>query len=271
MVEDIIVNNMWTAWSPSSLEIPFESHDKGVGPGEYRVAAEFGCGPPKGQNSPYDLDIPGLGFVDVKKLDNGSFNTGVEGRDSLRPIKDKIGSFTITVRPLLENSYCSDDINRLLNRILETSPDELAEGTLNRFYELFLRLNRLRTELVSKTVDHSAFDPITGVAYQATAVEVYRMSLARGIPQDTLQMKLGADYSLAKIIEESLSHPYILDPHALRHELSGLVNMFVGYTLIFVDNQKGYYIMKNPETQVQFMRITRGNPRFKVKERLASS
>ena len=92
-LEPIINKNQieWINWSDKSKDISFKTTIKGVGDGEQKVANELDTNI-LGQNSDFDMKviIEGIEYeCDVKKLDNYTFNTGVKGRNALRPIKTK--------------------------------------------------------------------------------------------------------------------------------------------------------------------------------------
>jgi hypothetical protein len=61
-----------------------------------------------------------------------------------------------------------------------------------------------------------------------------------------------------------MEHVYIDEPQKLMEELDSLVGkLFTDLKLIIVHDQKGYLILTDI-SKIQFYRITRGNPRFKV-------
>ena len=65
------LNLQWIPWSYRSQNIPFKSEFRGIGDGEYKVAAELNT-QILGQNSHYDIKMMAGGFeyeCDVKKLD----------------------------------------------------------------------------------------------------------------------------------------------------------------------------------------------------------
>jgi hypothetical protein len=242
-----IETDKWTPWTDVSKDIVFESSTAGQGDGENKVAAELGTPPPKGQNSSYDLEVP-IGDViyhaDVKKLDNNSFNTGVTGRDALRPIKEKITSF-LGFHPGIE-----------------LSPDELAGKSLEMLYTTFASLYARKMELLPEKT-YPLFDCITGAPKEVSALQLYTIATANGTDEATLR-ELLESFDGVKEVATRLLHPYIDNPILLKEELEGLKRIFKGELLIFVDKVKGFYIMTDPDEKVSFQRITRGNPRFKV-------
>lgn len=243
-----IETDTWIPWTDASKDVVFESTVAGQGDGENKVAAELGTPPPKGQNSSYDLEVP-IGDViyhaDVKKLDNNSFNTGVTGRDALRPIKEKITSF-LGFHPGVE-----------------LSPDELAGKSLEMLYKLFAFLHARKKFLLPEKL-YPFFDCITGKPKEVSALQLYTIATANGTEEATLRELLKDSFDGVKEVATSLLHPYIDNPTLLKEELEGLKCIFKGELLIFVDKVKGFYIMTDPDEKVSFQRITRGHPRFKV-------
>ena len=243
-----IETDKWTPWTDTSKDVVFESTVAGQGDGENKVAAELGTPPPKGQNSSYDLEVP-IGdttyHADVKKLDNNSFNTGVTGRNALRPIKEKITSF-LRFHPGVE-----------------LSPDELAVKSLEMLYKMFAFLHaRKKFLLPEKTF--LLFDCITGAPKEVSALQLYTVATANGTDEATLRELLKESFDGVKEVATSLLHPYIDNPTLLKEELEGLKSIFKDELIIFVDKVKGFYIMSDPDEKVIFQRITRGHPRFKV-------
>jgi len=270
------VCDVWVAWTERSAAVPFTSTTKGVGNGEHKIAAEIECGAPHGQNSPYDLDIPALQEpkADVKELDGGTFNTGVNGRDALRPIKAHLATLLDILLVLGEDAAVSADIREMistLNKKKEKSPDEICVAAVRQIGALCVRLNLYRGELMSATRRFNVFDVLTGAPREVSADEMYRLAVASGKSQSEVAELLGADYVSAKSVVESLSHPFVLEPDRLQRDLTGLVSVFRGYTLVFVNETKGYYIMTMPETKIEFQRITRGSARFKVSAQFGAS
>jgi hypothetical protein len=243
-----IETDKWTPWTDASKDVVFESTVAGQGDGENKVAAELGTSPPKGQNSSYDLEVL-IGDVtyhaDVKKLDGNSFNTGVTGRDALRPIKEKITSFLG------------------LHPEVELSPDELAVKSLEMLYKMFAFLHARKKFLLPEKT-YPLFDCITGAPKEVSALQLYTIATANGTDEATLRTLLEDSFDGVKEVATSLLHPYIDNPLLLKEELEELKHIFEGELLIFVDKVKGFYIMTDPDEKVIFQRITRGHPRFKV-------
>ena len=65
-------------------------------------------------------------------------------------------------------------------------------------------------------------------------------------------------------ILQKMDHPYIDEPERFMEDLNSLVGkIFDDIKLIIVDDKKGYMIIEDTKN-IEFYRITRGHPRFKV-------
>ena len=109
---------VWINWTDKSKDISFKNTVKGVGDGEQKVANELDTNI-LGQNSYFDMKviIEGIEYeCDVKKLDNYTFNTGVKGRNALRPIKSKITDLLNSFRKILgSNILTQEEITKNYN------------------------------------------------------------------------------------------------------------------------------------------------------------
>jgi hypothetical protein len=237
----------WIAWTPKSEHVPFGTHSKGVGVGEEKTATELNTRV-LGQNSPYDMKISVHGSeyqCDVKKLDKNTFNTGVKGRNALRPIKHKISDFLNILRKIRDSpTFTQAD----LLQFDAVSPDELC-----------VMLHKKREQLVSSLPIVSAFTPTKGEPTEISLDKYYRMCLIFETP---LPSEYLCHMDTLTLLTE-MSHEYIVEPKRFRASLDELVTIFTGLKLIFVDEDKGYCIWDNLD-MIKFERITRGHPRFRV-------
>ena len=264
------VLNAWVSWSDRSMDVRFESDTPGIGHGEFKTAAEIGCPGPHGQNHPYDLDIPTLVCpkTDVKKLDHGTFNTGVNGRDALRTTKANLANFLTSAGSFAEHPSAPADVKILIKNLFKKnlSPDELCVSILNQINKLCQRLHDYRAQLVNESKHVKIYDVFTGAQRDEITYKVYLTAHAAEKSQSEIEAIIGEDYNRARVIVEHLNNPYVLNPSMLRSELDELPKkVFTGYTIIFVEKTKGYYVMSDPEIKVKFERITKGSPRFRVK------
>ena len=263
------IYNSWNPWTEKSMHILYQSQTKGIGNGEHKILGEVEGTGPYGQNSPYDLDIPSLreSRVDVKELDKGTFNTGVNGRNALRPIKAELANLLTIINLIGQSSNTPSEIAHTiknLNKKGDKSPDEICESAVRELTKICQQLCDYRISVISKLKLSTTYDSFTGHQSQIRSDAVYRIAIAEGKTPVEIKTKLGEDYDLSKTVVEHLSHPYILEPQLLVSNLKKLKLVFEGYTLIFVDETKGYYIMNDPCEKVEFIRITKGSPRFKV-------
>jgi len=264
--------NKWIPWTALSTAIPFASVTKGKGDGEDRVAAEFNT-VALGQNSPYDMTVT-LGEEanksDVKKLDKGTFNTGVSGRNALRPIKARLDQLLMTLPDLVNSPILAftGEEKKLFNGgkcpLVKASPDELAMGTLAMLDRATLLLHAKQTALRATLPTRTIVDPLMGTSIEISAEQFYKMCKVLGHSSEAIRGALGpAVFEKTEMLVSKLDHPYINVPAQLRTDLNGLRSVFEGMLLIFVHKTKGYYLLKDL-SKINFCRITKGSPRFIV-------
>lgn len=253
---------VWQPWTVKSEAIAFGTNRPGIGDGEDKVAAELNT-VALGQNRPYDMDVVLDGAsvaADVKKLDLNTFNTGVNGRDALRPIKNRMEALLNRLPDLIPLPWESSE-KAALTTLSSKSPDELCVGTLHLIQQVCDLLHQKQQVLrASLPTVQDMTDPYTGAMIHMTAERYYQLSHIFGIPLPEILQPHHATLSLLA----HLDHPYVHDPAQFMKELQALTIMFQGTVLIFVDEQKGYSVVKNPCECIQFERITRGHPRFRV-------
>ena len=208
---------------------------------------------PKGQNEPFDFDIPNYGKYDVKQLDKDTFNTGRDGRDALRRVKAKI----IGILSLVD----------VPNELAEISPDEISKKNVMNIKRYLNQLNDYKRSLYQQLGVHQMYDPVTGAPRDCNSFEFHK-ALSATRTQDEIVEIMGLErYTVAKKLDD-LSHPYIDSPEQMSIDLNNIAGeIFNDIGLIFVDEKNGYYIMKNPAPSLEFERITRGSPRFRVRFR----
>lgn len=254
-LNNIKEKNIWIPWTDKSKDILFNQSN-----GEDKVAAELDTHA-LGQNSPYDMDaIINHNKVkcEIKKLDNNTFNTGVKGRDLLRPIKNTIIDLLNICRKINNSSILTSEENKKISDLKNLSPDELCVSNIQKIKEVCKILSE-KQELLRKSLP------------KVTPFE------KKGEP---LEMSLDKYYSICVILEQpilpeyesyndtliflhEISHKYISNPSLFMDDLHNLVSVFTELQLIFVDQKKGYCIWDKMEC-ITFERITRGHPRFRV-------
>ena len=262
-VESAILIEMmnWNPWTEKSRDTPFGSTTTGVGDGEEKVARELGTNV-LGQNSPFDMKpiINGIPTeCDVKKLDTqNDFNTGVKGRNALRPIKTKHVLLLESLRALSESTMLTPEEKTLLQFFKDVSPDELAVGTLKKLKYICEMLNMKRKTILESIPVVQPFTDTTGPV--SMTLDVYYMiceKMGRPFPEEY------SSYNPTLEILTHLENVYIQRPTLLTEDLDTLVNFLKGITLIIVDEKKGYMIIPDV-SRIQFLRITRGHPRFQI-------
>lgn len=256
-----IIQLLWTNWSIKSQSIIFKTTIKGVGDGEQKVAAELNT-VIRGQNSYFDMKciIEGIEYeCDVKKLDKLTFNTGVKGRNALRPIKTKITDLLNSLRKIVDSTILTHEENILLQNLEEISPDELCVSNLKKINKICLFLQQKRQQIMLTLPKIKPFIKNDGSYIEMDLLVYYNICLLlnQDIPEEYNEFK-----NILMLLN-NISHEYIINPEELYNSLNNLVFIFVGLKLIFVDEKKGYCILDNL-SNIQFERITRGHPRFRI-------
>jgi hypothetical protein len=255
-------NNMnWVKWTSKSENVPFKSTAPGIGDGEEKVAAELDS-KVLGQNSSYDMKVVLDGIAqncDVKKLDHNTFNTGVEGCNALRPIKNNISDLLNRFRTIRTSSLLNTEECLLLESLQNINADEICVSNLRK-------INQLCRILYEKRRDMQLVLPIVATPFQRD-LETIRLPLDKyckicEIIEEPLPVEY-EEYKEKLLFLEQSNHLYIKDPYLLIDSLNKLIYLFETIKLIFVDEMKGYYICSSLNS-VRFERITRGHPRFRV-------
>jgi hypothetical protein len=262
--------NNWIKWSDKSKNISFESNAKGIGCGEDKVGKELNT-IPKGQNFCYDLDININNITykaDVKKLDKGTFNTGVTGRNKIRQLKNNLANLFLCFEKIYNDHNIeftnNDKIRNIIKNIMDISSDEVCEKNIGVIKSLLKILYDKKINIIKNIKTSKIYDVITGKQYEENYYNIYKMLLINKTKSDIIKI-IGNDNYLQVKQLEYFEHIYIDDNQIFSNELNDIKNIFHDQILIFVDKVKGYYIMTEPNLKVDFIRITRGTPRFKTK------
>lgn len=253
----------YISWTDKSKDIQFKSSKTGIGDGEEKVAAELDT-TVLGQNSSYDMMIIVDSIerkADVKKLDKKTFNTGVEGRNLLRPIKNNITSLLELLSKLVGKINLTDKENKEIESLKDVSPDEICVGTLKLLKSVCTNLHNKQKEIRASFPEvKGLINPYTGLLVEMTAEKYYKLAIEFNFPYPDELLSYRSNLELINL----LNHVYVLDPSRIDTDLNSLTIIFDDIILIFVDNEKGYYILKDHKDIIKFERITRGNPRFRV-------
>jgi hypothetical protein len=240
----------------------------GKGNGEERIANLFKT-TPKGQNVPYDIDLPNCyknQKGEVKQLDEANtFIVGRDGRDLLRPIKSKIIKLFEIFNILESSTHIIDcDIKKKMGHIANISPDEICKTNISRINELCKYVNNLKTITREKLTYINIHDSITGLQTKIHTLKAYAIMVAEQQSIFDIKKTLSNEqFDFAHLLT-IIEHPYINDTSLMDNDLNSICDMFSLSTLIFV-NEKGYYILcSNINHKICFERITGGRPRFKV-------
>ena len=251
----------WINWTDKSRDVSFKTNIKGIGDGEEKVARELDTNV-LGQNSYYDMKITidGIEYdCDVKKLDNSTFNTGVKGRNALRPIKTKITELLNSFKKILNSATLSHEEFTILQSFEKVSPDELCVSNIQKLNKIIHILHEKRNHLILTLPIIQPFVKKDGSVIEMNLLEYYNICLILNIelPQEF------NDFNNILILLSDISHEYIIKPDALVNSLNSLVSIFSGLKIIFVDENSGYCILDNI-SNIKFERITRGHPRFRL-------
>ena len=252
---------LWINWTYKSNNISFKSTIKGVGDGEQKVASELDTNI-LGQNSDFDMKIiiGGIEYeCDVKKLDNYTFNTGVKGRNALRPIKTKITDLLNSFKKILTSNILTQEETIILQNFEDISPDELCVSNIQKLINILYILHTKREQLILKLPNVQPFIQKDGTTIDMNLLDYYNICLIlkQDIPDEFNEFK-----NILMFLN-NISHEYIINPNELYNSLNSLVSIFSGLKLLFVDENKGYCILNNI-LNIKFERITRGHPRFRV-------
>ena len=196
---------------------------------------------------------------DVKKLDTqNDFNTGKEGRDALRPIKTSITILLNSINVFAKSDMFTPDEKEGLLWFHDVSPDELAVGTFKKLKNMCILLSDKKKKL------YSTLPVVSFTAHNQTAnmpLDLFYYTYQR------LGLVFPSEFSsFIETIQilQFMDHVYINEPGKLVNDLDSLISkIFTDIKLIIVDKDKGYIILED-KSKIQFYRITRGNPRFKV-------
>jgi len=251
----------WNHWTEKSQNIHFKSNTNGVGDGEEKVAHEVGCNI-LGQNSSHDMKLMINGIpteCDVKKLDRqNDFNTGVKGRNALRPIKIQLSLLFESLCLLSESKIFTSEENEMLKFFIDVSPDELATGTLKKLNAVCQMLKIKRKSIIESLPVVQPFTDSSGPV--SMTLDVYYM----------LSEKMGkvfpveySSYLSTLQILKHLDNVYIKGLNNITEDLDNLINFLKDITLIIVDEKKGYMFISDT-SRVRFLRVTRGHPRFQI-------
>jgi hypothetical protein len=250
----------WINWTNKSENITFKSSIKGVGDGEEKIASELNTFI-LGQNSNYDMKVLINDIeveCDVKKLDNYTFNTGVKGRNALRPIKHEILDLLNIFKKIIDSSVLTIDEKNKIVELNEISPDEICVSNIQKINDVCFMLHNKQKFLRSSLPNVNPFEK-NGEPLEMSLEKYYNICI---ILEQTFPYIFDSYKDTLEFLS-IITHKYISNPKLFKDSLDNLVSIFKEIQLIFVDEKKGYCIWNNIEC-IKFERITRGHPRFRV-------
>jgi len=244
-------------WTDKSKDILFETTRNGVGDGEDKVAAESGT-VVLGQNSSYDLLVEGKP-CDVKKLDaKDDFNTGKTGRVTHHPNTVLHTTLFASINSIADNPVFTNKEKEMLSDVKDFSCDELGEGKLRKIEKTCKMLNSKKQEL-RYTI------PVVTITIEGQTVKIpldkhYSICQTAGLP---FPPEFSSHVERIKLLQK-MDHVYIDEPDKFMQDLNSLVEkIFSRMGLIIVHKKNGYMRLKDA-SNIRFLRITRGCPRFQV-------
>ena len=262
--------NKWIEWSDKN-KISFLSSDrKNYGNGEEKFGNEFRI-KPKGQNSSYDFDYCEY-KLEVKQLDNKSFNSGKEGRIKIRKIskiKDTIDTILLFIDMFAEKNDIDYNILINIKKLCEKIIDigELSESKCKHNGDLDYILNNINNIYVKLLKDTNnvieAYN-LDGKKNKYTYYEYFLLAKMQKYEKNEIISKICNNKYINCEKINLLQNDYIKEPNKLRNEMEESCQIYKNFFLVFVDEKKGYYIMNEPEKKIKFQRITKGHPRFYV-------
>lgn len=253
----------WIPWTDKTNAIPFKSSVDGVGDGEHKVAYELSANGPMGQNSTYDIQLLKDGVIvryDVKKLDKGTFNTGVGGKNAIRRYNVAHIKLLESFEILSKTETLSEEECNTVRTLSKINPDELSEGSLSKLNNACAMLNKKRNDIIAD-IPHvkKCFDTPNPISIRMDKYCSMYEQIHDTFPEEY------SEYETRIQFIKNTCHPYIVEPRRFMDDLHGLVNMlFDQVKIIIVDAKMGFMIVDDI-SKIRFLRITRGgHPRFKV-------
>jgi hypothetical protein len=188
------------------------------------------------------------------------------GRDALRPIKEEIGRFLAELPAIIDvcKDYFPEKPKSDMESLLEKSPDEMCRPALILLEAIFKELNTLRNKVEGMLMYEEISLP-NGSRDRKRDDVWYNILVACGYNESEIYNQMGRERFVHSKIYNALKHSYISDSLKMMYELSSLRRIFDNKWLFYVDEKKGYYPVLNPGCNVEFQRITKGSPRFVVK------
>ena len=248
----------WTQWSETSNEVSFlEKSERGIGHGERKLCCELMLGVPNGQNKNFDININFENKTkgEVKSIKGNSnvieFRFEANGRGSLVSVQEKLLNLKSLMNRLKIMSIESDIINGTIDRMGTLfTLTEIAESKIKKNGEIEMLCESLKEykNMLYELCDEYAF-------FDNRKVKLTQLVEIKKI----LRIKLVGPKEKSAQILNMMNHEYIDNPAQLSLDVEELkVKMLQDYVLFFVHEQKGFYVVKNPERNVSFKRITQG-------------
>ncbi len=260
--------NKWNKWTEKSKLIEFKCNKSGIGDGEYKIEKELNV-KINGQNSCYDVDIiiNNIKYkCDIKKLDHNTFNVGIIGKSKIQLIKHNLHNLFVCCYNIYNNSellFSKEDREKILY-ITKINLDEICTSNIEKIKEVIKILNKKQKEIYETIDTYTIYDILTGEKNEVHKFVLYKLC---SVLNKKIDMILSSCIKQIKLFE-NFDNTYIYNVNLFDNDLNNIKQIFINYILIFVDKVKGFYILQNPIDKIEFIRITRGSPRFIFKEHL---
>jgi hypothetical protein len=268
----------WNSWTKKSIGISFQSNEKAIGDGEYKIGAEFDQ-KPLGQNFSYDLDIFEEKW-EIKKMDSdNSFRLGVEIVTCYTPIIGnviRILEKILSIRDHITNTDAGTIVKDCIDKIETISgssktalldglrKNEVSESNLGKANSI---IEVLKTILIKDEKEIKLYSSIDGKEYGYDIIDAYKkISLERVSIKD--KIKIFGDenlYNRVLVTNEIMNDIKTFENTTLHEELNKIIrNIFKDVKLVLVHEEKGFRPISNLDN-IFCNRITSGSPRCKIR------
>lgn len=260
MGHDILFDR-WNSWTEKSKHVKFKSSKKSYGDGEEMLSAELDV-VLKGQNCENDFVWNGT-RCEVKKLDNNTFNSGKNGRISVKEISHKLCQIDLILTSVRSQKYTDILTNdekttlvlftNIFNDLGELSESKCRmNGTIHLALCFLCTLKSRLKEFIDNKVENCY--TVFGAKMCMTEYQLYQHMKIDGL--------LPIDNYIQCELFDLLHHEYITEPNSFFKDTNKLTSVFQDHILFFVHPTRGFFAIKDPHEKIKFIRITRGNPRF---------
>lgn len=285
----------WLPWSARILKIPFRSSEKtGSGPGEDRLAAEWG-GQTMGQSTSYDVVVNGQKW-EVKAPVNNEVRIEKEGVKAIQPALKALNKTILHIKKLF-GMTADPDFNSQLIRIfseqqlenfqefITTDGPEFARGEISvsraqRLHQVLLSITESMKNYHSYQKKNSKTMGSRYVSLGVAATEQKRhdvdintiVRVAKLLKMSPSQIMSELNVSLEDVVSAMLVGKAFKDPDAFMEQNwinavrpSEIFGEVEGVVLV---SETGYRVIRrsNLDDVLYFKRVSKGQPFLAVKK-----